>query len=277
MAISTEGKIGIGLGLVALLGAGAIMVAPQELWIGWTLIVGAIVGLVGLGIYHVSSVVGPPAQTRPKQMNLADAAFGTGIVAALVAAVAAILRFRAVAGIAAIIACAAVTLDFADRRGTFEGPLIPARMELEPIQMRAVADSVHLDAWARNNGTISAIGIHWESKGIVVDKPYTAAEINANFEYLKTLAKEGDAKNFDAEIQPGELNWITLPDAIAKDQFLKATATDASKSLYIFVLLKYRDKTLPNDKWVATEACLYTYQSAALHLCDHHNRVRIDD
>jgi hypothetical protein len=50
--ISAEGKIGIFLALIGLLGAGAIMIAPQQLWIGWTLIAIAVVGLLILGLYH---------------------------------------------------------------------------------------------------------------------------------------------------------------------------------------------------------------------------------
>jgi hypothetical protein len=51
-SISTEGKIGIFLALIGLLGAGAIMIAPQQLWIGWSLIAIAVIGLIILGFYH---------------------------------------------------------------------------------------------------------------------------------------------------------------------------------------------------------------------------------
>jgi len=52
MAISNEGKIGIVLGLLGLGGAGAIMVAPQFLAIGWGLIVIAIAGAILLAYHH---------------------------------------------------------------------------------------------------------------------------------------------------------------------------------------------------------------------------------
>jgi hypothetical protein len=55
MQISTEGKIGIWLGLIALGGGGAIMVAPQHIEIGWTLIDIALVGAVMLVSHHVSN------------------------------------------------------------------------------------------------------------------------------------------------------------------------------------------------------------------------------
>lgn len=51
MQITDEGRIGIVLGLIGLAGAGAIMVAPEQLWIGWGLIALALLGFLGL-LYH---------------------------------------------------------------------------------------------------------------------------------------------------------------------------------------------------------------------------------
>jgi hypothetical protein len=52
MAISTEGKIGIALGLLGLLGAGAIMVAPTQLLIGWSMIAVSVIGAIWLLFSH---------------------------------------------------------------------------------------------------------------------------------------------------------------------------------------------------------------------------------
>lgn len=52
MHITSEGKIGILLALVGLLGSGAIMIAPEKLWIGWSLISFAALGGVALGFHH---------------------------------------------------------------------------------------------------------------------------------------------------------------------------------------------------------------------------------
>jgi hypothetical protein len=60
-SISTEGKIGIFLALIGLLGAGAIMIAPQQLWIGWSLIAIAVIGLIILGFYHFWGRIHTPA------------------------------------------------------------------------------------------------------------------------------------------------------------------------------------------------------------------------
>ena len=52
MHISTEGKIGIALGLVALLGAGAIVVWPEHTEIGWAMMAIAAVGGLALAVHH---------------------------------------------------------------------------------------------------------------------------------------------------------------------------------------------------------------------------------
>ena len=50
------------------------MVAPQQVWIGWTMIAVAVVGIVILGINHVSSVVGNQTTTK-RRMEGSDIAF----------------------------------------------------------------------------------------------------------------------------------------------------------------------------------------------------------
>ena len=52
MQFSPEGKTGIFLALVGLAGGGAIMIAPEKLWIGWGLITLAALGGVALGFHH---------------------------------------------------------------------------------------------------------------------------------------------------------------------------------------------------------------------------------
>jgi hypothetical protein len=52
MAISTEGKIGIGLTLIFALGAGAVIVWPDQKLIGWAIVGLAGLGLIMLAIYH---------------------------------------------------------------------------------------------------------------------------------------------------------------------------------------------------------------------------------
>src|SRR2546425_7343191 len=57
MPISLEGKIGISLALLALGGAGAVMVAPEQLWIGWGMIGIATVGGVALAMHHFERTI----------------------------------------------------------------------------------------------------------------------------------------------------------------------------------------------------------------------------
>jgi hypothetical protein len=53
MAITTEGKIGIGLALVQALGTGIVLVAPDAgKPVGWVLLILATLGLIGLGLHH---------------------------------------------------------------------------------------------------------------------------------------------------------------------------------------------------------------------------------
>jgi hypothetical protein len=52
MHLTVEGKLGIVLSLLGLGGAGAIMVAPQQFWIGWSLIAVAMAGGIALGLHH---------------------------------------------------------------------------------------------------------------------------------------------------------------------------------------------------------------------------------
>jgi hypothetical protein len=52
MQITLEGKISIFLTLLGLAGAGAIMIFPERVWIGWLLIASAAIGLLWLGFHH---------------------------------------------------------------------------------------------------------------------------------------------------------------------------------------------------------------------------------
>jgi hypothetical protein len=52
MQISPEGKIGIALTLLGLAGGGAIVIAPNQVWIGWVMIAVAVIGLVLLVLHH---------------------------------------------------------------------------------------------------------------------------------------------------------------------------------------------------------------------------------
>lgn len=95
MHISTEGKIQIAIGLLALGGAGAMMAFPTQLWIGWALILFALVGGAALLGHHF----------RDKIMRVADACLGIATAAAVVSAFYAVLGFhkpRQTEGVAAV-------------------------------------------------------------------------------------------------------------------------------------------------------------------------------
>ena len=254
------------------------MIAPeQQVWIGKLIMWGSLAGLVLLGIHHVSSAVAGPASAKVKpRMEGSDVVFYGGGAAALAAVAAAFLRYKAVAAILAIIACLAVIVDAADRRGFLEIGTVPAYMRLLPIEIgEHPGGGVSFNAFAINDGSVPAIGPHWETKAVTSDNGLSNAEIDAHFDFLKKLAKPWDEKNFDSEVQPGDINWVTMDETLTKDQYSKVTK--GPKTLYFFVLIRYRDRTLSKGEWVSTEGCSYTLKGDAQHLCEHHNRVYVRD
>src|SRR5229473_7615666 len=68
VAISTEGKFSIALGLLALGGGGAVWVAPDHTEIGWGMVAVAVLGGIALAVYHFSEMLRrswtPSAKTR---------------------------------------------------------------------------------------------------------------------------------------------------------------------------------------------------------------------
>ena len=126
MAISTEGKIGIGLTLLFGLGGGAVIVAPeQQVWIGWVVIAFSLLGLVVLGVHHVSAAVVPTREKSPR-MTLEDTGFFVGAGAAVIAAATAAMRYRTIPVVFALIACGAVAFDAYDRY--FNPPIFPSTL-----------------------------------------------------------------------------------------------------------------------------------------------------
>jgi hypothetical protein len=70
MHISPEGKLGLLLGLIALAGAGAIMVAPDHTEIGWLLIAIAAIGGMALAWHHFSKPIPVANGSAPKGAKL---------------------------------------------------------------------------------------------------------------------------------------------------------------------------------------------------------------
>jgi hypothetical protein len=70
MHISTEGKLGILVGLLSLAGAGAVMVAPQHTEIGWSLIAIAAIGGIALAWHHFSRSLTANGSAPSKGMKL---------------------------------------------------------------------------------------------------------------------------------------------------------------------------------------------------------------
>jgi hypothetical protein len=57
VAISTEGKFSIALGLLTVGGGDALWVAPDHTEIGWGMVAVAVVGGIALAVYHFSEML----------------------------------------------------------------------------------------------------------------------------------------------------------------------------------------------------------------------------
>lgn len=293
--ITLEGRIGIGLALLALLGAGAMNIAPQQAWIGWLLIVVAVIGFVLLGIYHVSSTVAPPKAT-PRQgpsMTASDASYVVAVAAAAVAVLALLRRFQAVPIIAAIIACMAVGFDWSDRywwsqNGSEEEPITDQNARVDVVRWQPVIKDKNdqtsapnspgpdsgklffLNIFLGNNGkgTIS----QWTFDGSVATGGLDKDLTDALFSVLKTKIK---VQLFtEQEIHPGANDmFISMPFkqpyVLLDDASLQAYKNGAL-AIYTFLLMRYKDNVVPVGKYIYSERCVFLLQDV-IHNCDGHN------
>src|ERR1700730_7260141 len=83
MAISTEGKLGLALGLLALGVSGAVWVAPDHTEIGWSMIAVAVVGGIALAHHHFREMLARSWTPNAKHRMVALFAmiiFGLGFI-----------------------------------------------------------------------------------------------------------------------------------------------------------------------------------------------------
>jgi hypothetical protein len=83
MALSTEGKLGLVVGLLAVGGGGAVWVAPDHTEIGWAMIVVAAMGGIMLGAHHFQGALARLWTPSDKQRMLALICmiiFGLGLI-----------------------------------------------------------------------------------------------------------------------------------------------------------------------------------------------------
>ena len=282
--ISREGKIGIFLGLVGLLGAGAIMVAPQQVWIGWTLIGLAALGFVLLFAHHVSSTVAPP---RPKPskasgMTVADAGFLLSLGASAVALVAAGMRHRWAAIIAALVACLAVSFDFVDRQwlATASAPEMPLSADNARVEIRdwvsgltnnATPKQYATNLYTINKGKHDAIGMRHSGIILLSQSVLQDKALEAFFPMLKAQINLGDPPP-KARIEAGSNNvWYTiLSGAVTDDQ--AAAITNGTMVAYVLNVMQYRDDITPENKFIYTESCIY-YIGPPVHICSRGDNV----
>ena len=277
--ITFEGKIGIALGLLGLLGAGAIMVAPQHLLIGWGLIGLALVGLVLLFCIHIASVVAPPKPSfrgRAAAMNPADTVFTIAAIAAAGAALTAVARYRGAAAVLALIACAAVAFDFVDRRwiapqAPTETPISAENASMDPFEWAKGVPTPDIQRYFANvkvinSGKSTAVGL--QHLGVVAhsEGPLDASYVTSIFLALKIQLK-AVPYIVSSEIRPGNSNlFYTILGPATRDDMTKKLS-EGTANLFVFDLRRYKDDKIGKDQFIYTENCVY-YQKEVLHLCE---------
>jgi hypothetical protein len=304
--ISLEGKIGIFLALVGLFGAGAVMVAPQQVWIGWTLIGVAAIGFVLLFVHHVSSAVAPsrPKPSRPSGMTVADAGFLVSLGAAGVVLIAAGMRHKWAAIIAAIVACLAVSFDFVDRQwfenaAPAQAPLSADNAKLEvrawtgivlsqtpaqttpaqtpdqtPVPTPAPTQTPKQYAaniFTINKGKHDAIGMRHYGIVMLAGTELTDAAVSALYPMLKAEIAISEPPT-KARIEAGSDNvWFSVFSGELSDKQFDAVSKNAMIP-YVLTVMQYRDDLTPPDKYIYTESCAY-FLAGAVHICPRGDNV----
>jgi hypothetical protein len=80
----------------------------------------------------------------------------------------------------------------------------------------------------------------------------------------------------DAEYYPEQNLWFTIFGPEADDKTMEAI-NNGSSHPYILNLMSYSDNTIPNDKFIYTETCIYLVQNV-VHYCESgHNKTYMAD
>jgi hypothetical protein len=202
MAISDEGKIGIGLTLLFGAGTGAVLIAPQQqTWIGGALIAISVVGFVLLAIHHIRTRA-PKPKAETVNLEAYDYGFNAALVAASASVVATIRSYPRIAVIAAILAWAGIAVDYWTGpargfvwSGWFQDPISwfpPSARSNDP-----------LDKQSRYNA-IDVIGTNRGSEAITLDDAYVISNVTGEKIHFKVqVAGKPVAINDINAIPPG--------------------------------------------------------------------------
>jgi hypothetical protein len=194
------------------------------------------------------------------------------------------------------IACTAIVIlalgsSFVDRRFfshqvQAESSLGPdnARIDLTPQPLwKDDTKSFYMNFRIINGGKNAARQHFHFGLGMATPAPVDRDLIDALFNMLRNKFKKGGLEIPNSEVFPGEADqFFSVPDIIPGMQFGTDENYQAAKGgrilIYTFVLFRYRDPTLPENKFLYTERCVYLGNERSIHQCDNgHNRSYISD
>ena len=209
-------------------------------------------------------------------MTAADAGFLVASVTAIGAAITALMRYRLIAAIFALIACAAVLFDFVDRR--WLTPQLPVESQVSPDN--AILD---VQTWTKgtpsadlpryfvnaqiiNSGKTTALGLQHIGSVSYADGPVDPAFIRSLFLTFKTQLKLIPSAD-TGEIRPGNNHiWYSVLGPPQKDEVTKNLA-GGKNILLVFNVMRYRDDRIAKDQFIYTENCIY-FVKEIVHFCE---------
>jgi hypothetical protein len=219
-------------------------------------------------------------------MPVAETAFLTALGAAALALIAAGIRYKWTAVIAAILALIAVGADFVDRQW-FSIPTIiqrplgedSARMEVVSWQFawnNQNPSQYIANMYTANNGKHDAIGVR--NVQIMVLTPTLLTDDALDVYYILTKAELTLNKSKPkGRIHPGPVGigslWFS---AFSEPQLSDQQKTDINSGKiipYALSTMQYKDDYISSDEFIYTESCAYHLPDGAIHNCDRGNNV----
>jgi hypothetical protein len=151
-----------------------------------------------------------------------------------------------------------------------------SRIQILNLMFHTSGDPLRVNVNFKNAGTVPSIGKIHSYAGFVADGEVADVDIDQIFNLLKNNIKDVESRKVTSELEPGEEGFFTadLP-TVSRENFDKVKSE--GKYLYFVILMEYKDSTLPEGKWRATEGCFFTFGQDAMHKCTDHNRIFISD
>jgi hypothetical protein len=251
------GLLGLAGAAVGLLGAGLQMLAPEHTEIGWALIVFgiptfiiAVAGLIALTLHHWGIVL-PIGRHKN---------WAASVIA---------LPFLAVGGYLWSVSHEPELRELSSQNARLDV------LEWHSTQLSPADHRLVMNVFIENVGAISAIGMQHHGVMEVSTKILPAGIIESWFNVIKDGLSGVDLPD-SSEIRPGISDQMYSMPYRVED--MKANIQDISfgSFVYIFNVMRYRDRTLQNSHSIYTEECNYIVNNM-MHPCESgHNRSYIE-